>query len=83
MPTDFLMQQMQWREELDDATTVDSLENLHQEVLQTRATALSQCEALIDQNQDFAKAAQQVRALMFIERFVKDIDTRLDQLDAA
>ena len=33
--------------------------------------------------QDFAKAAQQVRALMFIERFVKDIDTRLDQLDAA
>jgi len=24
-----------------------------------------------------------VRALMFIERFVKDIDTRLDQLDAA
>jgi len=51
--------------------------------LQTRATALSQCEALIDQNQDFAKAAQQVRALMFIERFVKDIDTRLDQLDAA
>ena len=83
MPAEFLMQQMQWREELDDATTADSLKNLHQEVLQTRATALSHCEALIDQNQDFAKAAQQVRALMFIERFVKDIDKRLDQLDAA
>ena len=83
MPTEFLMQQMQWREELDDASTADSLENLHQEVLQTRDAALASCETLIDQTQDFAKAAQQVRALMFIERFVKDIDTRLDQLDAA
>ena len=83
MPAEFLMQQMQWREELDEATTADSLENLHQEVLQTRAAALAHCEALIDLAQDFAKAAQQVRALMFIERFVKDIDTRLDQLDAA
>ena len=83
MPAEFLMQQMQWREELDDATNADTLENLHQEVLQTRDAALAHCEALIDQAQDFAKAAQQVRALMFIERFVKDIDTRLDQLDAA
>ena len=83
MPAEFLMQQMQWREELDDATTAESLENLHQEVLQTRASALAHCETLIDLAQDFAKAAQQVRALMFIERFVKDIDTRLDQFDAA
>ena len=83
MPAEFLLQQMQWREELDDATNADSLENLHQEVLQTRDAALAHCEALIDQFQDFAKAAQQVRALMFIERFVEDIDTRLDQLDAA
>ena len=83
MPAEFLVQQMQWREELDDATTADSLRNLHQEVLQTRDAALANCESLIDQTQDFSKAAQQVRALMFIERFVKDIDTRLDQLDAA
>jgi hypothetical protein len=33
--------------------------------------------------QDFAQAAQQVRALMFVERFVKDIEARLDQLDDA
>jgi len=83
MPAEFLVQQMQWREELDDATTADSLGNLHQEVLQTRDAALANCESLIDQTQDFSKAAQQVRALMFIERFVKDIDTHLDQLDAA
>jgi molecular chaperone HscB len=82
MPTEFLMQQMQWREELDVATTADALDNLHQEVSQTRASALAHCETLIDQAQDFANAAQQVRALMFIERFVKDIDARLDQLDA-
>ena len=83
MPAEFLMQQMEWREALDDATTADALENLHQEVLQTRASALDQCQTLIDVTQDFAQAAQQVRALMFVERFVKDIEARLDQLDAA
>ena len=83
MPAEFLMQQMQWREALDDATTADALEHLHQEVLQTRATALDQCQTLIDVTQDFAQAAQQVRALMFVERFVKDIEARLDQLDDA
>ena len=83
MPAEFLMQQMQWREALDDATTADALENLHQEVLQTHATALDQCQTLIDVTQDFAQAAQQVRALMFVERFVKDIEARLDQLDDA
>lgn len=83
MPAEFLMQQMQWREALDDATTADALENLHQEVLQTLATALDQCQTLIDVTQDFAQAAQQVRALMFVERFVKDIEARLDQLDDA
>ncbi len=78
MPAEFLVQQIQWREALDDATTADLLESLHREVLQTRASGLTNCEALIDQTQDFAQAAQQVRALMFVERFVKDIEARLD-----
>jgi len=81
MPAEFLMQQMQWREALDDATTIDSLEALHQEVMQARASALDQCQQLIDVTHDFGQAAQQVRALMFVERFMKDIEARLDQFD--
>jgi len=41
---------------------------------------LQQCEQLIDVAHDLPQAAQQVRALMFIERFAQDIETRLDAL---
>ncbi len=33
-----------------------------------------------DEQGDFAALAQQVRALMFVERFSRDVDQRLDQL---
>ena len=42
--------------------------------------ALAQCEQLIDQQQDYAGAARQVRALMFIARFADDIERRREQL---
>ena len=79
MPADFLMQQMSWREALDDSSDLAALENLHDEVQHARNAALKQCENLIDVARDLAQAAQQVRALMFIERFSSDIETRLDQ----
>jgi galactose-1-phosphate uridylyltransferase len=37
----------------------------------------------LDQHQDTAAAAAQVRALMFLARFRQDIDRRLDVLDPA
>jgi molecular chaperone HscB len=81
MPPAFLMQQMAWREALEDATELAALESLHDEVTQARQQTLQQCEELIDLNHDLPKAAQQVRALMFIERFAQDIETRLDALE--
>jgi molecular chaperone HscB len=54
---------------------------LHDEVTQARQHALQQCEQLIDVAHDLPQAAQQVRALMFIERFAQDIETRLDALE--
>jgi molecular chaperone HscB len=33
-----------------------------------------------DVQRDFAALAQQVRALMFVERFARDVEARLDQL---
>ena len=84
MPPAFLMQQMTWREALDDATTLADVEALQTEVRQAHEAALQRIEALIDTAHDFAGAAQQVRALMFIERFRGDIADRLDALaDAA
>lgn len=83
MPPDFLMQQMEWREALDDADDADdadAVEKLQAEVEAGRARALSSLDWLIDEKGDYPAAAQQVRALMFIERFGQDVEAKFDQL---
>ena len=80
MPTAFLMQQMAWREALDEARTVDDVDALLQQVTDHRRAALTQLEATLDRDRDFPAAAQQARALMFVERFAHDIDQRLEAL---
>ncbi len=80
MPTAFLVQQMEWREALDDARTVDDVDALVQQVTDHRQAALTRLEATLDRDHDHAAAAQQVRALMFVERFAHDIDQRLEAL---
>lgn len=80
MPAAFLMQQMEWRESLEDASTGPELDALEQGVEQARRAALAQCEQLIDHQRDYAGAAREVRALMFIARFGEDIERRRDQL---
>lgn len=73
MPTDFLMQQMQWREELDDAQTPAQLQALADSVQQAQTDAFKELARTIDQQQDLAAAAQQVRRLMFMRRFAQDV----------
>ncbi|RDI21411.1 Fe-S protein assembly co-chaperone HscB [Pseudacidovorax intermedius] len=80
MPADFLMQQMSWREELEEAGDASALDALQQGVQSARARALSSLDWLIDEKGDYPAAAQQVRALMFIERFSTELDERLDRL---
>lgn len=80
MPADFLMQQMSWREQLEEATEAPALEALQQQVQSARTRALSSLDWLIDEKGDYPAAAQQVRALMFIERFSTELDERLDRL---
>ena len=80
MPGAFLMQQMEWREALEEATSAAYIDALDAQVQQSRSTTLAQCAHLIDVDGDFAGAAQQVRALMFIARFAQDIERRQDQL---
>jgi len=80
MPPDFLMQQMEWRETLDDVADIASLEKLNTEVEAGRTRALSSLDWLIDEKGDYPAAAKQVRALMFIERFAQDVEAKFDQL---
>ncbi len=80
MPSEFLMQQMEWREALDDASSVAEVEKLSDSVTRGRQILLLKCEHLLDSDRDFLGAVGQVRALMFIERFAHDVDMRLEQL---
>ena len=80
MPGDFLIEQMAWREALEEAQSEDELDILQKDLEQARADTLKRIEALLDDSHDAPAAAQQVRALMFIERFARDVEARFDQL---
>ena len=81
MPATFLMQQMQWREELDEAQGTKDLEQIGQQCRHAEREVLLKIEQLLDQSHDYAAAVAQVRALMFIERFAADVNDRLDQIE--
>lgn len=80
MPTAFLMEQMSWREALDEAEGLAAVEALDAEVEQRERGLLADVQRLLDEADDAPAAAEQVRALMFIARFRADIDKRLDAL---
>jgi molecular chaperone HscB len=82
MPAEFLMQQMHWRESLDEAQSPADIEGLGALVASARAKALETCERLVDIDHDYQSAVGQVRAMMFIERFAADLDERTEQLEA-
>jgi molecular chaperone HscB len=82
MPTAFLMQQMAWREALDDARELPAVEALEAEVDAQQQALLGELGRTLDERQDATAAAQQVRALMFVARFRDDILRRLEALDA-
>lgn len=80
MPAAFLMQQMEWRENLDETDSAEGLEALANEVAAEQRRVLQELARLLDQSKDPAQAVGQVRALMFIERFTQEVDAKLDRL---
>lgn len=80
MPAAFLMQQMEWREALEEAESAAQLAALEGEVTASRRDMLQQCERLLVSPEGAQQAVQLVRALMFVERFAQDIELRHEQL---
>ncbi len=80
----FLMQQMAWREALDDARDgrdLSALEALEGELRAERKRQLTDIGALIDGGQ-YEQAGARVRQLMFVERFGEDVARVFEALEA-
>ena len=81
MPATFLMQQMEWRESLEEACDTQALEQLRQQVDVVQRDLMQQCEALLDAAHDYNAAVQPVRALLFIEKFALDLDRAFEKFE--
>jgi molecular chaperone HscB len=81
MPADFLMQQMAWREALDEASDELGIDALNAEVRQEEQRRFDAVAQLLDEAGDAPQAARQVRALMFIARFRAEVSRRLEAIE--
>ena len=84
MPPAFLMQQMAWREALDearDAKDIASLEQLERELGSTRRERLQEIGAALDAGQ-YEAAGALVRQLMFVEKFGEEVGRAFEALEA-
>lgn len=79
----FLMQQMEWRENIEDAAgarNLGALEALLHELRDQERIRFEKLAALIDSHSDQA-ASEAVRQLMFIERVASEIGVQIERLD--
>ena len=83
MPTEFLVQQITWREALDSAESPAEIDRLLSEVKAYRDSLLAECEHFLDEVSDTQRAAVSVRALMFVDRFIQAVGLQLDRLESA
>lgn len=85
MPADFLMQQMEWREAIDDAKqakNIDALDALLAEMQQEARILQTSLTDLIDEKKNLALATDATRKLIFIDKVCADIRKIIEQLDA-
>jgi molecular chaperone HscB len=81
MPTDFLMQQMAWRESMEDAQSdLNALEILMKAVQALKKDYLNSLEALFDESKNLPAALEKLRAALFIDRFADELDDKIADL---
>ncbi len=83
MPAEFLMQQLQWREALDEARTRRdgvAVQALDGDMGSERDRLLGEIGTALDVDADHRRAASLVRQLMFIEKFGEEISSALEAL---
>ena len=85
MPVDFLMQQMEWREALDETKqtkNITALDEMEQRVQHEVRILQQQLAVDIDDTHDYAAASGIVRKLKFLEKLAEEISSAFDELDS-
>ncbi|MBE0621906.1 MAG: Fe-S protein assembly co-chaperone HscB [Burkholderiales bacterium] len=83
MPAEFLMQQMQWREAVEEAADQpEALAELELRLAGEMKDHYAELERSLDSDGDYALAAESVRKLMFLERLREEIGDALERSDA-
>jgi molecular chaperone HscB len=86
MSPDFLVQQMAWREALEEARQqrdVEVLAGLERALCDHRARLLEEIADAIDRDRDHRRAADAVRRWMFVDRFGLEVAATGEALAAA
>jgi molecular chaperone HscB len=81
MPAEFLQQQLEWREALDEAARADDLDRLMAQVRGEKSRLEGDIARLLDGDANFAAAAAEVRKLMFLERLGEEIGQAYEALE--
>ena len=82
MPAPFLMQQMAWREALEEAGSPAEVEALDREVGRQEKALQAELARHLDESLDLEAAVGAVRSLMFLGRFRADIQRRMEVLES-
>lgn len=84
MPMDFLLQQMEWREAIQEAqhvSDVDALDKLELRLQHEMRALQQQLAVKIDDERDYVMAAGSVRKLKFMEKIAEEIATAFDAIE--
>jgi molecular chaperone HscB len=81
MPTAFLLQQMAWRDNLEEsADDFAALDALTAEVDSAYKAALVELAEAMDRTHNYQRAAELLRGLLFIDKFATELDDAIAAL---
>jgi molecular chaperone HscB len=86
MPADFLMQQMEWREAIEEAKSARNISALDDLLAEIRNVSKTLCDNItqhLDKERNACSAVDDVRKLVFIQKVSADINHVIEQLEDA
>jgi molecular chaperone HscB len=84
MPADFLLQQMEWREALEDARAgknLAALESLEQSLREHARSLQAQLAALLDQRHDYPRAGDTLRKVRFMDKLLEEVGNAYEEIE--